>query len=111
MGRVDEGSVGVLRRPHDAPQAALPLHCKQLVPDLEPGCRVEAEVSVEGPAIEAPSDGRARRRLVSKGDRRLFCTALSLPPEVDTDQRRIPWRSECSCRTASIMPAFARPRL
>ncbi len=58
---VDEGSVGVLRRPHDAPGAALPLHCEHLVPDLQPGRRVETEVSVERPAIKAPSDGQLRR--------------------------------------------------
>ncbi len=56
--RVEEGPVGELWRPHDAPRAVLPLHCKYLVPDLEPGHRVEAEVSVERPAIEAPRGGQ-----------------------------------------------------
>ncbi len=51
----------MLRRPHDAPRAALPLHCKHLVPDLEPGCRVEAEVPVERPAIKTPHDGQLGR--------------------------------------------------
>ena len=52
---VDEGSVGVLRRPHDAPRAALPLHGEHLVSDLESGCRVEAEVSVEKASVTRPT--------------------------------------------------------
>jgi len=51
----------VLRRPYDAPGAALPLHREHLVPDLEPARRVEAEVPVERPAIEAPHDGQLGR--------------------------------------------------
>ena len=51
----------MLRRPYDAPRAALPLHCKHLVPDLAPGHRVEAEVPVERPAIEAPHGGQLGR--------------------------------------------------
>ncbi len=49
------------RRPHDTPLPALPLHREHLVPDLEPGRRIEPKVSVERPASKAPGCGELGR--------------------------------------------------